>query len=126
MSNVPAGPSPGLLLVKNRSGAPPSSFSKRLAPASKKAELTPVPRLNGSCQPKSSSVCTRHEAQISWSPEPPGRVLAKNNQCPSRDSAGTASLPGVLMMPPRFIGGPHTSSLVGRCENQISCPPKQP
>src|SRR5262245_6975853 len=117
MSNVPGLPSPGRLLVKYRSWLPPSSFSKRLGPASKKAELTPAPRLNGRSPAKSSWVCIRKETQISLSPKPPGlRELEKNNQCPLRDSAGPPSLAGVLMRPPRFVGGPHASSLVERRE----------
>jgi hypothetical protein len=82
--------------------------------------------LTGGCQPKSSWVCGRHEAQISAEPNPPGRSLLKNSQWPSRENAGTCSFDAELSVGPRFTGAPQSSSTESRCETQMSLPPKPP
>src|SRR2546423_14728951 len=41
-------------------------------------------------------------------------------------NAGAASLPAELMLGPRFSGAPHGSSMLARCETQMSMPPRPP
>src|SRR5262245_15347991 len=103
-----------------------SSPSMNEGPASKNGVLTAAPRFTGVCQLKSSDVCSRHETQMSEAPMPPGFVLVKYIQWPSRENAGTLSAKLVLMTPPRFAGGPHGSSTLARVEIQMSVSPKPP
>src|SRR5262245_4731291 len=126
MYRSPSPRPPGRVLRKTSCGEPPSSFSKWADPVSFDAVFTPVPRLTGACQPKSSWVCGRQEAQISWAPNPPGRSLAKNIQWPSRDNDGTRSPDAELSVGPRLTGASQASSSDSRCETQISSPPRPP
>src|SRR5687768_16698821 len=56
-------------------------------------------------------------------PDVPARSLLKKRKCPSRDSAGMLSAPGVLILAPTFTGGSHASSSDARCETQMSLAP---
>src|SRR5712691_9435027 len=102
--------------MKNSVGGNAPSPAKYVGPASKDVVLTFGPRFTGGCQAKSSCVCARREAQMSLPPWPPGRVLAKNMMWPSRENVGTVSAKLVLMVGPRFTGGPHGSSTLARRE----------
>src|SRR6185436_15185259 len=59
-------------------------------------------------------------------PDVPARSLLKKSKCPSRDSAGMFSTPGVLTMAPTFNGGPHGLCTEARCETQMSLAPNPP
>src|SRR5688572_3346805 len=74
----------------------------------------------------SSCLSWRHDAQMSKPPEPPGRVVAKNRWCPSRDSVGDRSLAPVLMTAPRLTGMPQGSFRSDRRATHRSSPPKPP
>src|SRR5262245_33633777 len=86
----------------------------------------PAPRLIGGCQPKSSWMFVRHEAHMSSPPNPPGRLLTKNIQWPSREKVGARSPNEVLTGGPRLTGTPHGSSGRLRCETQMSLGPRLP
>jgi hypothetical protein len=58
--------------------------------------------------------------------ELPSRLLLKNSQCSSRDSEGAPSFAAVLMIVPRFSGGPHGSCTEARLDTQMSFPPADP
>src|SRR2546421_1399770 len=92
---------------------------------SKEAELTPAPRLTGICQSRSSWTWLRYETHKSLPPKPPGRLLLKNNQWPSRDRAGTFSMNAVFTVP-TFVGSPHAPSTVSRWDTQMSKAPEPP
>src|SRR5215472_13130758 len=63
------------------------------------------PRLTGGSQAKSSSRSLRCEAQMSSPPQPAGRLLPKNNQCPFGERLGlNSSAAAVLTGGPRFFG----------------------
>src|SRR5687767_2900893 len=47
---------------------------------------------------------------MSFDPNPPRRSLLKNSRWPSRERCGAASMPAVLIVPPRLTGGPHAQS----------------
>ena len=49
------------------------------------------------------------------SPKPPGRLLLKNSQCPSRERLTAFSVNGELTAGPRLLGAPHGASPDGRC-----------
>src|SRR2546425_6922003 len=57
-------------------------------------------------------------------PGPPTRL--KNIQWPSRENSGTASRTAVLIVGPRFTGGPQESSTLARCDTHMSEPPNPP
>src|SRR6267378_493909 len=110
-------------LPKNRSGRSSSSLSNKNAPPSNDGEFTPGPRFVGSCQPKSSCLSKRKDAQMSTPPDPPSvRSLLKKSQCPSRDSVGMLSSAPVLIggFRGRGIGSSHEESSEARCETQMS------
>ena len=105
---------------------PISSFSKKPGPKSPEALFTPALRLTAGRQPKSSWMWARHATQMSKSPRPPGRLVAKKRKCPSRDSSGERSLKAVLMAAPRLTGASQGASLPARRETQRSSPPSDP
>src|SRR5438105_8602463 len=82
---------PAGLLTKYITSVPVCSSSKTVGPESKPTVLMDV-RGTGACHPRSSWVCWRHETYRSKSPFPPGRLLARYNQCPSDDSIAARSL----------------------------------
>src|SRR5260370_24220446 len=57
---------------------------------------------------------------MSTPPRPPGRLLPKNNQCPSGENVGALSYPDVLMLGPRFCGVPQGVSTLVLCDTQMS------
>src|SRR5262245_8902489 len=116
---------PGLSLRKYRT-PPFSSSSRYVGPSSNADEFNTQPRFTGGSQPKSSLLSRRAETQRSRPPQPPARSLPKNNTWPPAANAGANSPAGLLITLPRFCGGGHGASTVGRRENQRSDEPLPP
>src|SRR5437867_3820900 len=95
---------------------PDPSSSKRWGARSFPLELTATPRFTGVSHPKSSRMSLRRETQVSKPPDPPGRLLEKYIERPSREKLGSKSREPVLMFGPRFTGGPQGSLRLVRRE----------
>src|SRR3990172_3462809 len=63
---------------------------------------------------------------MSEPPQPPGRLEANKNLCPSRGGEGQKSLYGLLIGAPRLPGAPKGPSGLARSATQMSRPPSPP